>query len=209
MLLISQPTSVISRPISPLEFLLNIWGAAPISRADGILFCAEISHNGLWYLARLSIRCELSFAKCCMLADCSWKQRRAAFIVCLSLTFLFLCSAPNSEACLAKSLPAMCCGAHTYTENTTVVIFFGIISLQEKRCGMQARICNSSRRAGYIGERHALLYIIVVCAIPSADMRYLITLTPSGNKNKEKSADTRAWASELRPGSMNMQETPC
>lgn len=137
-------------------------------------------------------------------------EAAACGIHCLPLAnfpFSLLCSQLGS---VSRKKPAsyVLRRTHIYREHDSCD-FFCIISLLEKRRGMQARICNSSRRAGYIGERHALLYIIVVCAIPSADMRYLITLTPSGNKNKEKSADTRAWASELRPGSMNMQETPC
>jgi hypothetical protein len=130
---------------------------------------------------------------------------RHSLSAALSPTFLFLLLAPNSEARLAKSLPAICYmlrRSHTHTQ--TLILFF--IPLHKKRGGMQPGFGIPRDVVGRRARRRALCYYGCLCR-PSADMRYLITLTPPGNKKKRtRSVRMRVRALELRPSPMNMQE---
>jgi len=118
-----------------------------------------------------------------MQADCSWERRAAAFIVWRSLANFPFSLLPNSEARLAKSLPAIC----YMLRHTQTLIFFLFPCTQEKR--------RNAAQPGFgipprdvVGRRarRALCYYHGGLCRPSADMRYLITLTPPGNKKKEQ-----------------------
>jgi hypothetical protein len=144
--------------------------------------------------ARLSVLGERSFAKCCM--PCrpivlGSGVRRHSLSGARSPTFLFFSFSQLGSA--SRKKPAsylLYVAARTHTDS-----YFFLFPLHKKRGGMQDLEFRVTYVVGRRARRGALCYYHGCLRRPSADMRYLITLTPPGNKKRTRSVRMRVWAS--------------